>query len=531
METTAMKSYPRLARLQDALARSVDNNIGFYLIGLLWVYLVVMGFRALGALMWYDELITWHLCRLPSMAATWSAIKAGADLNPPLHYAVVRAFQAFLGQNQLAARLPSIVAFAVACACVFLFVRRHLATPLALAAMLFPLLTNAAGWAYEARPHALVLAGAGLALVSWQAATMGSRRRLPALAGIAIGLAVALLSHCLAVLLAVPFVIGEVARSLRQKRIDWPVWLAFAAATPALLFYPSLLFRSHGSAAVAIPAFQVTLGSFANFYEVLLAPAIWPLAAALVLALLLPQGDCHEASTRPAMPAHEIAALLGFAALPVFAILLAKFLGGVFYFRYGLAAVIGFSALLPWLLRRDPVSDRRLGAVLALLFAAVFAGSFLLELLPGLSRVRQESAAAAGGPSIPGHPLLTRAFETGLPLVIGDAKLVITIDHYGTPELVSRTYYLTDSHAAIRYTGSDVFEHLNVLRTWFQIRPHIEDYASFVAAHRSFLLYCDPKDELQWILPKLTGDGAQLNLKGITETALLLEVTPSYRHD
>ena len=399
-----------------------------------------------------------------------------------------------------------------------------------MAGMLFPLLTSAAGWAYEARPHALVLAGAGLALVSWQAAA-GSRHRLPALTGIAIGLAVALLSHCLAVLLAVPFVIGEVARSLREKRIDWPVWLAFAAATPALLFYPSLLFRSHGSAAVGIPAFQVTLGSFANFYEVLLAPAIWPLAAALVLAFVLPESESQDASTRPAMPAHEIAALLGFASLPVFAILLAKSLGAVFYFRYGLAAVIGFSCLLPWLLRRNPASDRRLGVVLTLLFAAVFGGGFLMELLPGLSRVRQEAATAAGGPSIPGHPLLTRAFETGLPLVIGDAKLFITIDHYGTPELVSRTYYLSDPHAAIHYTGSDVFEHLDMLRTWFQIRAHTEDYSSFVAAHRKFLLYCDPKDELQWILPKLTDDGAQLNLKGTAETALLIEVTPSYRHD
>ncbi len=85
-----------------------------------------------------------------------------------------------------------------------------------------------------------MLGFAGLALVQWQSAT--SRKRRPwTLLLLWAALAGALLSHCYAILFYVPIAGAELARLLKRKKPDWPLWAAIAAAFPAVLTYLPLM--------------------------------------------------------------------------------------------------------------------------------------------------------------------------------------------------------------------------------------------------------------------------------------------------
>src|ERR1035438_3090715 len=114
------------------------------------IYLVLTALHGMRRF-WYDELFTFYMCRLPSMSAVWSALKDGADLNPPLFYVVTRACQAAFGNSELATRLPAILGFLVMSLCIFHFVSRFGSRLAGLAAMTFPVITGAYYYASEAR--------------------------------------------------------------------------------------------------------------------------------------------------------------------------------------------------------------------------------------------------------------------------------------------------------------------------------------------------------------------------------------------
>src|SRR5262249_18522328 len=122
--------------------------------------------------------------------------------------------------------------------CLFRFVSRRSTIVYGIAAMLFPLSTGAYYYAFEARPYGLVLGLAGLAMICWQSLAEGEGRALP-LAGLALSLAAAVSCHYYAVLVLIPFVCGEAARTLSRRRLDLPVWAAMAASlVPLLIFFP-----------------------------------------------------------------------------------------------------------------------------------------------------------------------------------------------------------------------------------------------------------------------------------------------------
>src|ERR1035438_8885466 len=183
--------------------------------------------------------------------------------------------------------------------------------------MLLSDLTAAGRYSYEARPYAVVLALAGIALVAWQAAAEGRRRRV-ALVAIAVALAAALCAQPLAVTLALPFLAGEATRSIQRKRLDVPMWCAFAAATPALW----VLWKLKGAAGAAASAQSALhpLQLVGLTYFLLLMPAILPVAAAGFLLLMSRAEPGIPAKTDRGMPGYELAALIGFVAIPFVAV-------------------------------------------------------------------------------------------------------------------------------------------------------------------------------------------------------------------
>jgi len=510
-----MKIGIRLRDFAEHFAVEVEAAPRFYLIAFSVVLFGLTALRALAKPFWYDELFTYYMCRLPDLATTWSALKGGADLNPPLLYIATRATQSMFGAGPVATRLPAMLGFLTMLVCLFVFVARRCGPACGFGAMLFAALSGAYPFAYEARSYGMVLGFCGLALVAWQSAADGRARRL-AVPGLFLSLACALLTHCYAVLILVPFALGELVRLLQRRRGDWPVWMAVAAASGSVLSYFPLLANNLRIVQDNV-TFRPTLRVLAESYGMLAAPLMAPLTAALILVALSRRQDSPASAPGPGnaggFRAHEIAAALGLAAAPVFAFLIASFVSKVFMTRYGVSAAIGFTILFAWFVDRYPSNRRLAGGIVAPLFAAWFLSAFALWFV---DTARSHVAAASRSPSGQhAYEAVPELVQTDLPFVASNGLFFLEADHYATPAFVDRLFYLTDPKTAVRYTGTDVFDTgLVTLQKWFPIRAHIETYDAFVAAHQRFLVFGEFDHPLGWLAKKLLDDGAELRFLG-----------------
>src|SRR5580704_9894593 len=154
----------------ERMAERLRRGKYFVLFSFSALYFVVTCFCASQKLFWIDELYTLYLSRLPDMTSLWAALKQGVDFNPPLFYILTRLSESLFVEVLIAIRLPEIIGFWVFCLCLFRFVSTRTSVLAGAIAMLFPMVTTAWFYAYEARPHGIVLGFAGIALVCWQSA-------------------------------------------------------------------------------------------------------------------------------------------------------------------------------------------------------------------------------------------------------------------------------------------------------------------------------------------------------------------------
>jgi len=301
-------------------------------------------------------------------------------------------------------------------------------------------------------------------------------------------------------------------------------------ASSAVLVYLPLL-AANGRFAFDNVTFRPTLRALAESYRILLDPLIGPVIAALAIVAVVryPQGAGNpERTDAPGFPTHEVAAGLGLTLIPVFALLVARFVSHIFLPRYGLGAIIGLSILFVSFAHRYAADRRLAGAALPILFAGCFAASFFLW-MAGATR---SNVAAASVPGAPPHvyEVPPELVEPDLPFVASNGLFFLEADHYAPAAFTSRLVYLTDDSAAIRYTGTDVFEHgFPILEKWFPLHAHVEDYGSFVGRHRRFLVFGAFDHPLGWLTKRLLDEKAQLRFLGQYHGAygdnLLLEVT------
>jgi hypothetical protein len=504
----------RLFRFAEWFRSDLQKKPVLYLCCLSALYLATTSARSAAKLLWYDELFTIYISRLSGMAEIWAALTAGADLNPPLFYAVTRGFHALFGEGHVATRLPAILGFWIMSLCLFQFVSRRCSPVYGFMAMLFPLVTRAYWYAFEARPYGLVLGFCGLSLLSWQYAADGQRRKL-ALPGLTLGLAGALLVHCYAVLLLLPLVAGEIVRTWKRNRLDRPVWISIFAATPAVLLYLPL-FESVRVPLATTWAKPELFKSTVNSYFFLLDPPFWPLVTALILITIhrKSNGTIQDDRERPfhrMFPSHEVVTAVCLAALPLFGVLLAIFVTGIFTVRYALPSIVGISILFAFFTcsRAGLRNPRLILPIVAFLvwFVAGF-GWFVAK------RVRESGYVAVNQQRpLEAYKSLPVSAEGGLPVVVSDGRLFLQLVHYAPASLGSRLFYLRDEKAALRYTQTDVLEQgYPVLQKWFPVRMNVEDYDDFVAQHDRFMVYGPYGHRFDWVIHKLKDDGAQLTL-------------------
>jgi mannosyltransferase len=424
--------------------------------------------------LWFDEIFTYHIAAQPTVAALVDAL-GPMDPSPPLHYLLVRAAHGLLGASELATRLPALLAFLATSGLVWALVAPRAGPLVALAAVACLPLTKAYDYAYEARPYSLLLACAAAALLGWQAAAAGERRRA-GLLGLFASLAIACYAHFYAFLVFIPIAVGEAVRTATRRRVDLPVWAAMiGAGIVALPLLPLLR-----ECMTVKPSFWASpslrmLGMTLWLY--------WPLASLGLLGLVAsgvtarwPRAEPGTRAARPSLPAHEVAAAATLALLPVVAFVTALVLTNAFLDRYVLPAVLGGILLLAYATRWIPARREAVAAALLVVICGLGAARAGLHL-------RRALVAEVPAPTLPA--------EDRLPVVVTSPLTFAQIAHYAPGARDRLVFLLTD----VSDPGSSVDQSVLGLGALLSLR--VENAARFLRAHDRFWVY-GPLPDAPW---------------------------------
>jgi hypothetical protein len=481
-------------------------------------YFVCAGLRAMYRPMWYDELVAWHISRLPTIAAMWRAICSGVDQEMPLTHLTMRLSHALFGDGNLATRLPMLIGFWIMLMCIYGFLIRRLTWPYALLGLLFPMLTFMWPYSFEGRAYGISLAGTGIAMLSWQSAAE-DRARPWSLAGIAFGLAVVLATQATLATVAIPFALGEAVRAYEKRRIDWPVWLAFAASCPVAIIYPIV---SASVRAFHFPGMQPGIQRLPAFFDDALLPAVFPLLLALGAACWIGRKEKRVELPQAVLPRHEAAMLFGFLLTPLPFFLLGRLTNQyVFFPRYGMLAMIGLAGWLAVFAFRMAAGSFRV------------AMSMVLILFVWLVAARgKEAFALAHDPNstwLDDWQVLAKTLSKGPPVVVSSNLVFLEGDHYFSADLASHLYWVTadpDVAQAHAWTPFSDFFTTQDTRN-FPVRAHLVPWKEFGARTEPFYLYIDTQH--QWFYDVLPREGWRLTEQSVNDGWILFWVEKEKR--
>ena len=496
----------RLTDASDELARWLSTHAWAPLLGLAmitWLSVTDSAARPF----WFDEIFTVHLAGLPTVGDILQALSKGVDAQPPLFHLITRLVQRLFGNGEVATRLPALAGYLLMTVCLYLFVRRRTNSLFGCVAALFPAVTLAFEYSYEARPYGMVLGFSALALWCWQEAATGLHRKL-ALAGLWLSLSLAVASHYYAVLAFVPIAMGELIRIVQRRRIDLPIAIAGGLAGMVALAHLPLI---HGVMASYSehPWNSVTLRFTYEAFQSILLPAAVPMAlsfVALYLMCLVDDTPEPPALCGAGLTAAETGACLGYLLLPACGYLLGRTVTHMMTDRYVLSLVVGLAVLFACAFYN--ASRGRAIAGLALL--VIMGGTFVARNGTRLWKSQQNPYSTFSLPSQ----------NPDLPLVVGSPLYFAPLVHYGNSNVTSRMVYLFDSDLAYRYLGMNATDR-NVEIAGPVFRWPVTRYGDFASAHPRFFLFSSPGSN--WVEKKLVADGARLELlSSQAESALYL---------
>ena len=511
----SLSVYPKEAEMTapNVNAQAAERRTSAWLIACFSiVFLLFATVNAAWKPLWSDELFTFHIANLPTLADTIGALRDGTDTLPPLFYVITRASMQVLGATELGVRLPVIVGFWAMCVCLFVMARRW-STPWGSAvAMLFPCITVAYEYAFEARPYGLVFGFSALAFLCWQRAE--DRRRWLAITGLAVSLACAVTSHYYAVLLWGPISVGELTRTWRRRDIDWAVWGALAAGALPLLF--CLPFIRASKEYVATFWAKPDLLQVYLTYRILLMPAIWTMFALFFLVAWFRSSEPHKPHRNVL---DQLAAAGTFVILPLVGVLMGMLVTGVYTPRYTFISVIGFALLAAYLVHQS-VGRKYLQLAATVMFAAFLMHAFLVL---GFQAKELGSWSLRPGPSADSTGVLQSLPGGSAPIIVSSPHMFLELVQYAPPAVASRLHYLIDRKRAVQFTRTDSADlNLSRLRRWVPLRT--VGYDEFTTSHPKFLVWDDSAAPPAWIVQQLTSEAADLKLRARVNSQLLFDV-------
>ncbi|MGA2434205.1 MAG: hypothetical protein ABSG25_02870 [Bryobacteraceae bacterium] len=366
--------------------------------------------------------------------------------------------------------------------CAFAILKRRSSALYALAGML-AIAIACRGWALNARCYGLVFGCTGLALLSWQFAAEGKRRRW-ALIGLAIGLITAIALQYYSVFLLIPLAYGELVRWWNSRKTDYPIWAILAGAPLTLVPHLGLL-RADARFAQGFYA----RASWADAVYTQLEFAMWTLVG-LSLALAAYQAWSYVSKTSDTRvsgialpPTHEIAAWTVLSLLPWIVVFVAMYTTHTFVDRYAAPALVCVNLLLIVLVWWAMRGSRMLGVCLLLVFLAIFGVRYGRPLFGSYPLINAE----------PAKLLLAKAPTEPGPILIPEHAVFLEL-WYHQPDLRPRLVFASDP------ANDSDGRVITALSRRTDIRAL--DYKTFLAGTPRFLLCAAAGEWIQWDLMK-----------------------------
>ncbi|GAC1362313.1 MAG: hypothetical protein NVSMB3_10530 [Acidobacteriaceae bacterium] len=459
------------------------------------VYLLPTIYLSRIKLLWDDEFFTLYLARASSWKSLMQALATGADQHPPSFYYLTHWIMKVFGTGHVTLRLTAIVGFWLMCVCLYEIVR-SLTTPMwGIVGMLFPLTTNLYYYATEARGYGLVTGFAALALLCWLKAT-AYRSRGVYLPLLAFSLAAAVASHYYAAMVVVCLALGDLARSISRRVVDWPVWIAFLfTGLPIALFFRTIQSaRGYSSHFWAFPSWSDAVFFYSS--QLTVGPLVLLGALSVAVAFGFTAGlDKRSRAAgldrRAPIDAWQAISIAALSALPFFVMVVAKFVTHGFTERYAIAAIVGVAVLFSYLLFRVAPQPKAAAAAILLCLMA-----FLLQAYLYGAKFHDSRDSMASD---------LRVLST-----TGDQQIAvvhITVFHqlsfYAPRQIATRVNYVSDPGQAIKYMGHDTIDRgLMDLNPWFPLK--LIPVKAFLRDNREFFVYgnISPWSWLTFDLPK-----------------------------
>jgi hypothetical protein len=488
---------PFLERRASTLESALQTHKLAILAAFSLIYFTGTILRAHARPFWFDEILTLSAAGQPNVPSLLRAARI-VDAMPPLIHLATHMADKLGGEGEVVSRIPGMIGFWIFCLCLFRFAGKRLGILYALAALLLPFASDSYGYSFEARSYGMLLGFGGMALVCWQRAAEGGRRDW-ALAGLTAALMGAAASHYYAVLFYLPLMAGEAWRTFERRRIDWPVWGAFAAGglplvVGALTIREVIRKTQH-------PWAQVSVRQYLDFYEMEFQHAIpFALLAAVLIALWLwvdrPELEAAPAGGQAkACPTYEMVAAALLLAIPAAGVTVGLAVPPHFFIeRYAVLVIAGPALLVPMLVSRLTGGRPAAGAALAIAALVPFLGE--------LAQVRGFTNPLAK------ELMLVEALRSG-PVVVDDGIRFLQLWYYAPPELKSRLLYVGDIPSSVRYLGIETID-LNLFAAARVRTLPVISYGDFAAPGKEFLMYVT--GGAGWMAPKVIAEGGALEV-------------------
>lgn len=459
--------------------------------------------EAMGRPFWYDEVSTWTLSQQGSIRAIWRILSTSADGQPPAYYMLVRLCGCLVKTPEIAARIPSILAFCGTLICMFLVARRHTSVLTALLSSLLliptPLYHHYSG---EARPYALVVGLVALALLCYQRAPMLGWM---VCMGTSFFLAEAL--HYYGFFVTVPFLIAEFIFSIRERRVRTVVWIAIGAGLiPLAVYWPLLVrLRSYfGRSVVSQHDLIEAIKDYGAFFHanneafsffVLGVPLLSLIIASLVTIRR------KSADRVPSWRSPNPVLAVSFILLPLLMFAAVRLAHGSFWYRYALVGILGFPltviSLLPMTSSRVATRTSAAGIALVLLVAWIQESIYY----------RGASEWHLSDPAARAESLVSQTGYVHLPILVSRAADFLPLFYYARREFKDRLFRPADPTQALLYTGTDSAD-LQLLSIGKVIGLHEPRLSDVAAAQPKFLLYSTTEEwDPEWWSTVLARDG------------------------
>lgn len=469
-----------LLRLTDRISASLDTHFWRWAWLFTVVFLVCSIARDLRTKLWFDELFTLYIAKLPSP----SEIVGFDDASPPLYPIIAHWLLPIVQNDALAICLPATLGYCAMIFSLMAFSRRRLPAAFAFAASLLAF-EPTLYYATDGRPYGVVLGCAAGALLSWQLAVQEYRRGWTiALLSLLLALMVAL--HYYAIFFLVPLFLAETVRWRSSGRVDVAILAAMVPAALVLGLHYVLLvagqnYDTHFWA-------RASLGQIVPFYERFLLPALVMCGLAFCVAALVPRSPVllRETAQKAHLPLHEWTAIAALVLMPPVVIVVSMYTTHAFIERYVLWTAIGFALLAAACLSaatrgRPAVGVALVGIALAAIARLEVGPLIETPVLRTSETVRQE---------------LDRMARDGAePIVLANAHMFLELSYYLSSPLRERLVFPLSRDLDLRYRGFDT-DVLTLGSLGRRGVVAVKPYDELLAENKSFLLAAGKYDYL-----------------------------------